>query len=431
MGTPRSVAITLVGISANPISAIVTAPTIARELGVSDRGLLAAATVALSLAVSVCSVGVPTAVTHFVANRRISLRRIACYSILLTAFPVLAASLGLYSILPLVSTRGTSISGISQIVAVAVLPNLACGVIQGVMAGLGEWRLVAIDRAVAALSRLILVVALAQTGGLNVTTAVAITVAAPAIGSLSYLFKIKHIKVALRSRDADAMSGVRLFGGYAAMTWVGVLAGSLLMRLDQFLLAPLAGLSVLGLYAVAVTVSEIVLVANNALREVLFTKFSSEPGGAEVSRLARQSTVLTALIAVPICLAAPVLVPLAFGTEFAGAALPTAILCAGTVFCNPGSIASVGLASLSYPGLRSISLAFGLLSNVLALFILAPYLGATGAAVASVLGNFASSQASVKFFVSRTDQSWAAVMLPRPADVRALLKVSNSLLKRA
>ena len=140
----------------------------------------------------------------------------------------------------------------------------------------------------------------------------------------------------------------------------------------------------LGYYVVAVSLAEISMMAVNALRAIVFTE-SVHAGGAElVARGARVILVLVTGVAVVGSLVAGPFIHLMFGADFAPSVdLARVLLVASIPFCVD-QIVTAGIYAEGRPGLRSIGQLIGAAVAVGGLLLLAPLMGAMGAAVASL-----------------------------------------------
>jgi O-antigen/teichoic acid export membrane protein len=170
--------------------------------------------------------------------------------------------------------------------------------------------------------------------------------------------------------------------------WSGSLSGILVSRLDQALMVPLCSSTAqLGLYAVAVSISELPLVVNQAVRDVTFAAESQGPDADRLARATRLSTALTGAAAAAVGVLSVLFLTTLFGHDFAGAVVVTLVLLVAVVGGNPGSVAGMGLSARGRPGLRSLSLSLALVVDVVALVLLVPVLGAMGAALATLVAN--------------------------------------------
>jgi O-antigen/teichoic acid export membrane protein len=167
-------------------------------------------------------------------------------------------------------------------------------------------------------------------------------------------------------------------------------------RLDQLLITPLAGVYELGLYAVAAAVGEVIQLLNVSIRDVIFTVESESPNDERAAQAARVSTLMTLALGGALAAVSPWAVPFFFGADFADAVPLTMLLTLASVLGNPGSVAGAVLSGRGRPGLRSLSLAIGVVVNVVAVIVLVPPMGALGAALATLIATvFAGNNLNV------------------------------------
>ncbi|GAA1408334.1 hypothetical protein AUR04nite_33920 [Glutamicibacter uratoxydans] len=110
-----------------------------------------------------------------------------------------------------------------------------------------------------------------------------------------------------------------------------------------------------------------------------------------LARASRASTLITAAAALIIGIASIWLIPLFFGLEFSESVWVVAVLLAGAVLGNPGSVLAAGLSARGKPILRSLSILGGVIANLVGLLVLVPMFGAFGAAYASVISSFVTA----------------------------------------
>ncbi|MDN4472019.1 oligosaccharide flippase family protein [Demequina zhanjiangensis] len=412
---------------ANPLSMLIVSPVLARVLGVEGRGELAAATAPLSLAIVVLAFGIPETLTHFLARDRRLARGVGLY---LTAALVVLGLIGvssIYLLAPVLSGSVESLERLIRLASIALVPALGQSALRGWAMGHHLWRSVAAERYLTASVRLLGVYGLALGGALTVTTATIVMAAAYAIGGVSYLPAFAR---SLRTQSAPpAEDGARKYFLYAALLWFGTLSGALLGRIDQVLITPLSATGELGIYVVAVNVAEAILVFNTAFRDVIFPRESAAPSLDRLAQVARTSTLITALVGIGVCVAAPLAVPWIFGDDFSGSTLVIVVLVVGLVVGNPGSIAGAGLAARGRPGIRSGLLFASVVTNVVLLFVLVPNYGALGAAMAASVANAAAGIGAVVAMWIVFDAEPVAFALPRVADLTALPGVFRKALR--
>jgi O-antigen/teichoic acid export membrane protein len=387
-GAGRGVAITTVGNLFPPLAALISAPILAQSLGVEGRGEVAAGTAPLVLAMSLFSIALPEAITFFIAKGRHAPKRIIGRGLF---YLLLAGALGtgiLAFLAPSLSGGDSELSQLIVIGSLALLPSLALGGIRGAAIGWQAWKLVGVEKFVGAGTRLGAIVVFSALDALTPFSGTVIMASTSFVGIAVYIALPAYAR-RTRRMPLPALAAPPLFA-FGLTMWAGSLTGILLSRLSQTLMVPLSSARELGLYAVAVSVSEVVLVFNSAVRDVMFSVESGESNDKRLGSAARISTALTVLSAVAVAVVSVWAVPLLFGSEFAPAVPVILILLIGIVLGNPGSVAGAGLSARGRPGLRSVSLAIALVFNVTALLLLVPSYGAIGAAYATVVGNLVS-----------------------------------------
>ncbi|QVI27578.1 oligosaccharide flippase family protein [Mycolicibacterium neoaurum] len=387
MSLARGVVVTAFGNFVPPVAALATQPILAHTLGVDGRGEVAAATAPVLLGIVVLGLGVPESLTFFVARRAPRLTRTLCWSIAALTISGLLG-MGLLKLLsPMLSAGSDELADLMFIATSGLVPALIVAGLRGLAAGYRAWGLIAVERAGSALLRFTSIAALAVVGHLDVTTATISISATTFAGGLSYASLLIKRKQRRTQRSANSLAPLPSFPLYAAQVWFGAAAGIVYSRIDQMLITPLAGVYELGLYAVAASIAEVILLINTAVRDVIFTAESESPDHVRSARAARLSTMVTLGLGVFGAALCPWAIPLLFGDAFEQAVPITLLLILATVLGNPGSVAGAVLNGRGRPGLRSLSLAIGVVINLVAVFALVPEMGALGAALATLIAS--------------------------------------------
>lgn len=424
----RSIGLSILGNAFPPIAVLATAPILARALSVDGRGDLAAATAPFLLATAIGTLGLPDAVTNILA-RGSHLRSsswAAIVSVLLAAGGLAVVLVWLAS--PLLSDGGTpGLAIIMTVASIGTIPGLLVALLRGQAAGYHLWGVVATERILNGTLRLIGIAGFALVDQLTLVNATIVTVVGPVLAGLAYLRLIRHRPTGARSTPPTP---VRAAFGFGSKAWLGSVAGILLMRIDQLLILPLAGAGQLGLYAVAVNVSEVPLIINAATREVMFSQDAAERDNARAGTAARVTFIACFLCSTLVVAPIGWWLPLVFGQDFAGA-IPIAIVAAGAVLVGiPGSIAGAVLSARGRPDLRSLSIGVACVLNVALLFFLVPPLGAMGAVLATLVGNMTSSNMCIAYAVREFRFTWGDFYRLRVQDVMALRSALTRFLER-
>ena len=387
--------ISLIGNAFPPLVALFSGPILAQSLGVDGRGAVAAATAPLALIVTLATFGVPEAVTWVIAKSPSLARNAASRGVLILVVAGILAMGAVVLSAAWLSGSDPTVQQLILVASLAIVPNLLVGVFRGVASATQSWRLVAIERIVTSSLRLAVLIPFWLTDTLTPLVATITVAGMPVLGLFVYIGRMRSLDP--RALEVPGQARVAGLLSYGVRIWVGSLSGILLSRLDQVLMTPLAGTYQLGLYVVAVSVSELPLIINQAVRDVTFVTDAADSVDARLSASARISTFLSAIAALFLGITMLWWIPFLFSEDFRPAIPVAAVLLAAVVLGTPGSIAGSGLSARGRPGLRSISLLIACLVNIAMLVLLAPTFGAMGAALATLVGNVLSSNLNLVF----------------------------------
>jgi O-antigen/teichoic acid export membrane protein len=374
-----------------PLAAFMSAPLLARALTVEERGQVAAVTAAVQLTVALFAVGLPDAATYFAARSARGPSRRGFH--LAIAFGAVG-SVALFLAAPLVAPDDIAIQGYVRAAAFAVLPTLVLMVVRGTALGDQRWAVHLADNLLGPFCRLVTLAVLLGFGVLTPLTATLVLVTTGFIGLLVYAPRRPQTRPPLQHVPATQRESVLKFG---VGVWIGSLSGVFLSTLDQVLMTSLSTAYQLGLYAVAVSVSQVVLVFNTSLRSVVLSVESRQGDDDRLAATARISTLLTVALSLLVALAAPFVVPALFGREYQGAVILVEILLLSTILGNPGSVAGMGLMARGKPAARSWSLLAAAVVNVTLVLIFVPAGGAVAAAWATVAAGAIAGNLNILF----------------------------------
>jgi O-antigen/teichoic acid export membrane protein len=404
---------------------------VARALAPAGRGAVAFLTVSCLIAGRLAGAGLPRATTVFVAQRPES--RPALLANLLAVAGgggLLAGGLAAATLLALGGHRP---AGVSSTAVLLVVPGVAASALSeagySFLEGcgrFGEWALVT---ASAPWLYAALVMLVWATVGLTVEWAVLLLVVTWAGTAVALL--TRSARDAGIGRPASRLLWETLRFGLRA--WGGSLALFLNFRTDQILLGLLGSAAALGIYAVAVNASEVLLYLPAAIGTALVPAIA---GGEPALRVERTLRVLRSLLLVTLAgvavaaLAGPLVLPLVFGQAYSGSVGPLLWLLPGALGFAVSGVFSSALLASGAPGRSSfgplVALAVGL---VLDLVLIPPY-GASGAAAAASAAFLAGGLAALLAFRGREGFP-ASALVPRRADVRLLAGLVRSSLARA
>ena len=389
---------TAVGNAVTPAAALISMPILAYNLGVTGRGEVAAATAPLMLAITAATFGLPEAVTYFTArNPRVMAAAATRAGAWITGAGVVSMAI-CFVASDLLAGGDPGIERLILVAILSVIPTLLVLVLHACAAAVQSFDLVAWDQGIVAVGRLVAISALAIFGALTPLTATIVISTTPLLGGLAYLKLGSRYRRADRGEQPVEPTGSRQLLQYGSRVWLGSLSGVLLARLDQAIMTPLSNAFQLGLYAVAVNVSDVALIIHSAIRDVTFAAESARRDDARLCASARISTAISLALCCALGIGIPIGLPLLFGADFR-AAIPAAFgLLVAVIAVIPGAIAGVGLSARGRPGLRSAALFAAVVANVGSLVLLVPHFGAFGASLATVLGNLVFSQMCIVWY---------------------------------
>jgi O-antigen/teichoic acid export membrane protein len=194
--------------------------------------------------------------------------------------------------------------------------------------------------------------------------------------------------------DGPTMRGLIVYG---SKVHVGEILNTVRQRIDQALVALLLPNAELGIYVVALTVANGPLILAQTLSNLAFPKISQQStveGKLVVfGRYLRFTIISTAVVTLVLLVLNPILVPLLFGQPFAPAAIVANIMLLGL----PAAAAKLMFMQALKAWDRSLVIGqaeiAGLIAAVIALVVLLPMFGTSGAAASLVVANVAAAGA--------------------------------------
>jgi O-antigen/teichoic acid export membrane protein len=221
---------------------------------------------------------------------------------------------------------------------------------------------------------------------------------------------------------------LRAMVSFGAPAWLGSVARFMNFRADQILMGFIATEASLGIYAVAVNASEILLYLPEATAIALLPIVArTEDTGRtdQALRAFRLLTVITLVSVVGAILIGWPLLPRVFGEQFAASTRPFLLLLPGAFGYVAMSVFSNVLLAYA-PGLSSAGPAASLLVGLALDVALIPPFGASGAAAAASAAFLAGGVTAVLALRRRVPFGWAE-LIPRRGDLETLRRAARRL----
>jgi O-antigen/teichoic acid export membrane protein len=351
---------------------------VARELGPSGRGTVAAAITLALILLQAGTLGLTAANPYFVARDALLRHRLVANSVLLAvALGVsLAAIGGVVKVVAPDVVKG--VSWPELILALAALPGaLASLFLQSIL--LGEGRNTAYNAVALATAGIpvVVLVSVALITGLDVTAALAVILVTHYAGAALALSTLRDGGLRFRFDAALARSMV----AYSLRTYVITLLGFLLLRIDLLLVNGYYGSADAGVYAVAVAIADGLYVLPMAVGFNLFARVSRGTDAGITARVLATMAIVYALVCAFSALLAGPLVRNFFGHEFVGAVNLYYWLIPGVYALGLASVVAQHYAGVGSPPWLIAIWGAGLLTN---LAINLVWLGDRGVYIASL-----------------------------------------------
>jgi O-antigen/teichoic acid export membrane protein len=398
---------------------------LARQLGPGGRGTVAFATLSILAISRLARLGVPEAATvqaaSSIAGRPVLLANQLVFAVFASALisAVLASFLFLFDLHPAGVT-----AGMIWTVCLGAILNAVVETLGAFLVGCGRRRIYALLGPLLGVGWPVGVVALWVTGQLGTTQSV-LAFDAPLVVAVSVGLGAALSQGGIgRPHVGELRASLRL--GFPA--WVGSLAMFFNYRLDQFLLGVISSAAQLGVYSVAVNVSEVLLYAGNAAAVAVTPAVArSVPavGAAMALRVTRGLAAVTVAATVVAIAVGPFVIPTVYGNRYRDALTPYVILAAGSVGWTISVILSGALLGARASRLSSFGSVAALGVSLVLDVALIPTYGATGAAIATTAG-FAAAGATAGFAFLRRSGAPISELIPGPDDVRTLAGLVRS-----
>ena len=226
-----------------------------------------------------------------------------------------------------------------------------------------------------------------------------------------------------REPVSGAASPLRSLLSFSIYSYIGDAIQFVTYRADMWIVDAYHGAVDLGIYALAVTLSQLLWILPSTVSSVIFPYvpgMERKAAGDLAWRIAKLTGLASAVLALVGCLLSMFVVPVIFGEPFRAVPRLMAILTLGVV---PYSVAKVLAGYLS--GIRALRLnlllaSFGLTICLALDLVLIPRGGAVGAALATAVAYSAHSILQVVFFRRTCGLPWSSLFTSPMADIRVL-----------
>ena len=362
---------------------VATSIALTRLLGPEGRGVFAIASTLSAVGIQFGDLGLSSSNTYFAAKERALLPVLtgnALFASLLMGTVAILVMAALACAWPgLLPTRGVTL-----MLALGVIPfGLARAFTQTLLTGIQDVRGVNRYSLWSAALLLALVAALGLRHDLNAQNALAASLIATSAGWAWMLLRLKsHSRTVQFSAPMLHRSAAYGMKSYATSFFA-----FMLLRSDMLLVGAWLGKTQAGLYAVAITLANLIFMLPSVVGTILFPRLSASQNGLEKWRATRQALIATCAVVVISgvisgLLARPVILRM-YGPKFEAAVPAFLCLLPGMLFWGSSSVLSAYIGSEGLP-VRSIFVFFTAFALNLALnFAFLPRYGIVAASINS------------------------------------------------
>ena len=398
---------------------------VGRWLGPEGLGSLAVLNTTIVLALSIGSLGLPSANTYLIAKNRQTVAPVWANAI---AFALFGGTLVAVAVVTLAKLKPSLFGDVSSdLILIAAL-----SIPFQFLSALGLNVLLAMDRirqlnfmdamapALALFNALVVLLILHA----NLKMLVSFNTAASVVLSVAMLWTIARLVARQKKRAAFRPDG-RLFKnsiGYGLRFCIPLIAAMLIFRVDLLIVNHFRGAADAGVYAVASQAANLLTMVPVVIASLLFPRvaFYQDPRGEFAIRVTRHVSFVM-LIMCAAAAAGSFLLPLIYGARFADATVQLLILLPG--ICLIG-IESVLVQHFSGTGLPIAITVFWLITLAGSLGLnlaLVPVFGARGAAVTSTISYGLIFLFVAAYFCYKTGRRPVEIFLLRGRELRNLL----------
>lgn len=383
---------------------------VVHSLGAEARGVMALVALTYRQAAVIASVGLDSALLHFGARAPNELKARARRALVVgVAQGLLAALVGWIILRTVLASAVSPAGGAVAIAALAAPAVLVLNYGNAALRAAGRLVEASVLEVVAATSTLAVIVA-----GV-VTDRLWLAVVGAALGTA--LGAALTAVAVLRLPEPSAPPGPsewRRLVRYGLAGHVGTVFQNLNYRVDFYLVALLLTTTDVGIYALAVSLAEALLLLPDAMAAVVMQRAAASPRAVRATEVTlRLGLAAAALGGIVLALASRWIVPAVFGSQFAKAPQAILALLPGILALAVWKTLVSDLAGRGFPTVKSTSAAVALVATVAGDLLLIPRFGIVGAAAASSVAYTAAALVVTRRYRLVMGRSVSAIVLGR------------------
>lgn len=400
---------------------LISAALIARALGPEGRGIYAALLVYPSILIALTEGGMRQSAIYFIGKKKANDAEIIGT---LLSYIIFAGIGGYIAVYGLQYYFGDELfTHIMMFAAAGILPTaIAVNAIKGVF--LGKEKIKQFNRA-NWLQKCLFVAAITMlyaTETLTVTTAIFATLGAATFNLLQAVWFLK------KNQNLSFKFNKKIFWPMFRLGIVYAIAFFFITanyKVDILILSWISTPKELGNYALAVQLGELLWQLPGAVLVVLTAKTANSTDNsiiATVAKTNRLTLLITALSAIPLTIACYFLIVPAFGAGFSDSFLMLVYMLPGLVLAAVFKTINSYFAGQGKPYITIWLMGFVVVLNVFLNYVLIPYMGALGAAIATSISYGVASLGCLMLFMYIERVGVLDLLIPKISDFQPIIK---------
>lgn len=387
-----------------------------RGLGPEHRGILAYIVFMLGLVTSFSGLGTSTSATYLLGSSQLSLRELkrAIQSMALVLTAVFWGVAYYYFWIHIDLTSGAIYSGLRQLVLI-VLP-MAIFAQLWVAVVYAENRIEVLNRS-SVVTQIVSAILLSGAYVFDRLTLSFVFFTIVVSHGVQTLYLLQAAKpVASFGLDKNTL---KLLLSQGLRSYVGDLAAYANYRISYFLVTDVLGATALGVYSLAILLTEKVLDVTKATSLILLPEIARSKANAHVlyrtNRIVRINFVITLLISGVAVGLAPMVIPILYGKAYAQAGIYLIWLLPGIILLSVAKILAAHLCGIGKIWSTSWPMIITLVPLVSALHWLLPRWGLVGASIVTSLNHILISAILLYAYLHHTEQRFVDLVRTRPS----------------
>ena len=192
-------------------------------------------------------------------------------------------------------------------------------------------------------------------------------------------------------------------------------------KLDIFIIAYFLATNRLGIYSIAVSLTNILLFIPSSLINVLMPKAADNMQiGSYLPRIIRIVVLLMSLFAFFLIVLGKIIIVNLYSSKFLDSYILLVVLLPGSIFLGINQMVTSALTGKGIPSVQSISAGLGFIMTILFDFLLIPKIGVFGAAIASSISYISMGITSVFFLYKYERTPILKILFIEKEDIRIL-----------